>query len=176
MSAKHTETFEKFSATFPPETVAKWLKMVEHWEANPRAPNPYDEPESSKFSISNVFSAVSSFVATTLQDVRLELTRTETLQLASGRVPRHKVTMMGFFAMGFDIEDYQYVIVNFDYLESTNTAQDLCLNVSSRNRRERRQASSLPISRRKGAILFDRSCSGDRSNLLTRPMLPRCCR
>jgi len=46
-------------------------------------------------------------VATTLQDVRLELTWAETLQLASGQVPQHKVTMMGFFSMGFDIEDYQ---------------------------------------------------------------------
>ena len=46
-------------------------------------------------------------VATTLQDVRLELTWAETLQLASGQVPWHKVTMMGFFSMGFDIEDYQ---------------------------------------------------------------------
>ena len=46
-------------------------------------------------------------VATTLQDVRLELTQTETLQLASGGAPQHKVTMMGFFSMGFDIEDCQ---------------------------------------------------------------------
>ena len=107
MNAKHTETFKKFSATFPPETLSKWLKMVERWETDPTAPNPYDEPERSKFSISNILNAVSSFVATTLQDVRLELTRTETLQLASGQAPRHKVTMMGFFSMGFDIEDYQ---------------------------------------------------------------------
>ena len=59
------------------------------------------------FSISNILNAVSSFVATTLQDVHLELTRTETLQLASGQAPRNKVMMMGFFSMGFDIEDYQ---------------------------------------------------------------------
>ena len=59
MSAKHTVTFEKFSATFPPETVAKWLKMVERWEAEPTAPNPYDEPERSKFSVSVVIGVVS---------------------------------------------------------------------------------------------------------------------
>ena len=45
--------------------------------------------------------------ATTLQDVRLELARKETLQLAAGYVPQHKVSMMGFFSMGFDIEDQQ---------------------------------------------------------------------
>jgi len=59
MSAKQTETFKKFSATFPPEMVAKWVKMVECWEADPMAPNPYDELERSKFSISNVLSVVS---------------------------------------------------------------------------------------------------------------------
>ena len=107
MNAKHTETFKNFSAKFPPETLAKWLKMVEQWETNPMAPNPYDEPERSKFSISNILTAVSSFVATTLQDTCLELTQTETVQIASGHAPRHKVTMMGFFSMGFDIEDYQ---------------------------------------------------------------------
>jgi hypothetical protein len=45
--------------------------------------------------------------ATTLQDVRLELARNETLHFASGHVPRHKVTMTSFFSMGFDIEDQQ---------------------------------------------------------------------
>ena len=59
MSAKHTVTFEKFSATFPPETVAKWVNMVERWEVDPTAPNPYDEPERSKLPISNVLSAAS---------------------------------------------------------------------------------------------------------------------
>jgi hypothetical protein len=46
-------------------------------------------------------------IATTLQDVRLELARFETCQLASGHIPRHKVSMMGFFSTGFDIEDQQ---------------------------------------------------------------------
>lgn len=44
---------------------------------------------------------------TTLQDMRLQLTQKETLELASGRKPKHKVTMMGYFSMGFDIEDQQ---------------------------------------------------------------------
>jgi hypothetical protein len=48
MSAKHMEIFEKFSATFPPETVARWVRMVERWEDDPKAPNPYNEPEQSK--------------------------------------------------------------------------------------------------------------------------------
>ena len=48
MNQKHTEIFEKFSATFPAETVARWKRMVERWEADPKAPNPYNEPGKSK--------------------------------------------------------------------------------------------------------------------------------
>jgi hypothetical protein len=46
-------------------------------------------------------------IATSLQDVRLEIARQETRQLASGHIPQHKVSMMGFFSMAFDIEDQQ---------------------------------------------------------------------
>lgn len=48
MTAKHTEIFEKFSATFPLETVARWVRIVERWESDPKAPNPYNESEQSK--------------------------------------------------------------------------------------------------------------------------------
>ena len=55
MSAKHSEIFEKFSATFPPATVARWVRMVERWEGDPKAPNPYNEPEQSKCHILLLF-------------------------------------------------------------------------------------------------------------------------
>ena len=48
MSAKQTEIFQQLSATFPPETVSKWERMVARWNANSKAPNPYTEPKSSK--------------------------------------------------------------------------------------------------------------------------------
>ena len=48
MSKKHTEVSDKFSETFPAEVIHKWIKMVETWEANPNAANPYNEPEKSK--------------------------------------------------------------------------------------------------------------------------------
>ena len=55
MSVKQTEIFEKFTATFPPETVARWVRMVEHWESDPTAANPYNEPEQSKFAHPYIF-------------------------------------------------------------------------------------------------------------------------
>jgi hypothetical protein len=46
MSAKQTENFNQLSATFSPGIIKKWEAVVTKWEANPRAPNPYAEPES----------------------------------------------------------------------------------------------------------------------------------
>jgi len=45
MGAKHTDVFNKLSATFSPETVKKWDDMVTAWNENPKAPNPYREPK-----------------------------------------------------------------------------------------------------------------------------------
>ncbi|EDR06772.1 uncharacterized protein LACBIDRAFT_299636 [Laccaria bicolor S238N-H82] len=110
MSEKQKEIFNKFSSTFPPETVVKWEQMVIRWEADPKAPNPYDEPEA----------------MTTLQDVRLTLTRKETLELVSGRKPKHKVTLMGYFSMGFDIEDQQFILkAEMSRLKGKKTSKQL---------------------------------------------------
>ena len=46
MSAKQTEVFNQFSATFSPTVIKKWESKVLAWEENPKAPNPYAEPES----------------------------------------------------------------------------------------------------------------------------------
>lgn len=51
MKAKHTDIFDKFSATFPPAVIEKWERMVAKWEDNPKAANPYTEPERCKLYI-----------------------------------------------------------------------------------------------------------------------------
>lgn len=48
MTTKQTDVFNKFSATFSPETVKRWEATVVAWNANPKAPNPYKEPKSGK--------------------------------------------------------------------------------------------------------------------------------
>ena len=55
MNVRHTEIYEKFSATFPPDTVTRWSRMVERWEGDPTAPNPYREPEQSMFLIPYIY-------------------------------------------------------------------------------------------------------------------------
>ena len=49
MQKKHEAVFEQFSTTFSPQTLREWTEMVEKWEADPKAPNPYEEPVSSEF-------------------------------------------------------------------------------------------------------------------------------
>ena len=47
------------------------------------------------------------FLATMLQDVRLELANEEAVNAARGVLPKHKITKMGFFFAAFDIEEQQ---------------------------------------------------------------------
>ena len=46
-------------------------------------------------------------LATTLQDVRLELAKEEAGNAARGVLPKHKITLTGFFFAAFDIEEQQ---------------------------------------------------------------------
>lgn len=49
MRTKQRDAFDKFNATFTEETVEKWDKMVSAWDADIKAPNPYNEPAAGKF-------------------------------------------------------------------------------------------------------------------------------
>ena len=49
MEKKHREAFEKFTATFPSDVVAKWDKMVDDWDADMSKLNPYEEPVAGKY-------------------------------------------------------------------------------------------------------------------------------
>ena len=48
MSAKQTDIFNQLSATFSSETINKWETLVENWNADSKAPNPYQEPKNCK--------------------------------------------------------------------------------------------------------------------------------
>lgn len=47
MSQTQQENHEEFTATFKSKTIQEWHKMVEDWNANQKAPNPYIEPVAS---------------------------------------------------------------------------------------------------------------------------------
>ena len=49
MKEKQLEIFDQLSATFTPEIIAKWEKMVVTWYCNSTAANPYKEPGCSMY-------------------------------------------------------------------------------------------------------------------------------
>jgi hypothetical protein len=51
MRKKHKELFEQFTATFQPNTIISWEKLITAWKMNRSLPNPYLEPSSCKLMI-----------------------------------------------------------------------------------------------------------------------------
>lgn len=51
-------------------------------------------------------------LATTLQDVRLDLAKEEAAEVARGRVSLHNVTLTTFLTTALDLEEQQYAIGN----------------------------------------------------------------
>lgn len=43
VSKKHRALLNALSATFYPQTVAEWTQMVEDWQEDASAPNPFEE-------------------------------------------------------------------------------------------------------------------------------------
>jgi hypothetical protein len=43
MSKKHPALLNALSATFPSETIDKWSNMVDNWQEDTSAPNPFEE-------------------------------------------------------------------------------------------------------------------------------------
>ena len=48
MHKKHTQLFEKFSATFQPTMIVSWEKLINAWKKDRSQPNPYLEPNPCK--------------------------------------------------------------------------------------------------------------------------------
>jgi len=108
MSKRHQAIADELSKTFSAETIKKWEEMVKTWDKDKSAPNPYAEPQCSKLLclLRGLLYLIKS-LATTLQDVRLELAKEEAVNAARGVLPKHKITLTGFFFAAFDIEEQQ---------------------------------------------------------------------
>jgi hypothetical protein len=48
MNKKHTLLFDQFSATFQPDTIVSWEKLINAWKKDRSQPNPYLEPSPCK--------------------------------------------------------------------------------------------------------------------------------
>ena len=48
MEKKHTQLFDQFTATFRPETIISWEKLINDWKKDHSHPNPFLEPSPCK--------------------------------------------------------------------------------------------------------------------------------
>ncbi|KAH9884045.1 hypothetical protein C8Q73DRAFT_661408, partial [Cubamyces lactineus] len=91
---KQRRLFNEFTATFPPDVVKEWERVIALWNVNPgHGADPYEEPETT----------------TTISKVRLELAKEE----AADAAVNPEVLDMSpsvFIQVGLDLEDQQYVL------------------------------------------------------------------
>src|SRR6267154_2078029 len=112
MSQWQQKNHEDFSATFPSDTIWKWQVMVEKWNANQKAPNPYIEPIVGKYhsfyiSFMTVFSC--SFSGTSIMSLHLEIAKEEVALTETVANQPHKMTPALLIQNGLDLEEQQYV-------------------------------------------------------------------
>ena len=112
MKEKHKDILTQFTATFSKDTVRKWQLVVDKWEADPTAANPYEEPDSRnnvQFTTWTYMSLL-CFLGKSLHDVRLELAKEEADNMAANG-PLHRTSLTSFFTTAFDLEVRQYVFL-----------------------------------------------------------------
>jgi len=112
MSQKQQKNHAEFTATFPSGTTRKWQQMVEDWNANPKASNPYIEPVVGKYcSLSIHFMAIfsCSFPGTSITSLRLEIAKEEAALTETGIDQPHEMTPAVLIQNGLDLEEQQYV-------------------------------------------------------------------
>ncbi|TDL18801.1 hypothetical protein BD410DRAFT_727959 [Rickenella mellea] len=91
--AEQRDSFDDFSSRLLPEDVAKWSRMIDEWDADPSAPNPY-EP---------VTPGLTEAAA------RLQISTEESKKVAANNVTTRNVTASVFLIEGMAIEEHQYV-------------------------------------------------------------------
>ncbi|KAN0105342.1 hypothetical protein V8E52_011131 [Russula decolorans] len=96
MSQRQQKNHDEFTAIFPSDTIRKWQNMVEDWNANRKAPNPYVEPVAS----------------TSIASLRLEIAKEEAASTeTTGADQPHDMTPSLLIQNGLDLEEQQWVLV-----------------------------------------------------------------
>ncbi len=111
MRKKHQEAFTLLSSSFLSSTIDKWLKMVKEWEDDRMKLNPYTEPVNSKPKLIDVVNISDVLLATTIQDIRLELAKEDANDATNGINFLHETTVTTFLTKGLELEGQQYVSI-----------------------------------------------------------------
>ena len=112
---------QTFTSSLPQETVTQWELMVETWNRDRMKPNPYELVASSTyFSLMTLVHAdLTSDADRTQADVCQELIEAERVAVLNGELPVHTTSASSFLAVGFEIEDTQYVLHEVSVLVCT---------------------------------------------------------
>lgn len=112
MASKQRKAAGEFTATFPPETIQQWKRMVKEWEADSSRPNPYiSNDRGGLYCPVQVLWFMLAFLASKLSEIRLRLLQEEAAEAERGQRLPHEVTPSVFIRMGLDLEDQQYVSI-----------------------------------------------------------------
>jgi hypothetical protein len=111
MSDRQQKNYDDFTAALPSDSIWKWEKMVEDWNANQKAPNPYIEPVPGKPCLYYSYYTVCSFIDTSFTSLRLELAKEEAASIETGLEQPHEMTPSQLIQKGLDLEEQQFVKV-----------------------------------------------------------------
>jgi hypothetical protein len=110
-SMKHRALLNALSATFPPQTVAKWTKMVDDWQEDISALNRFREMTLGKESVQFlIMMCLTRSAETTQEDVEHKLLAEEVAEADTQSNEDslvHTTTASMFLSMGLDLEDQQ---------------------------------------------------------------------
>ena len=108
MASIQRKAANDFTATFPPETVGKWQRMVQEWEANSSHPNPYVSNDHGKFfRLTLIIMTHIILLALKVSEIRLQLAEKEAVEVERGQRAPHQVSASVFIRMGLELEDQQ---------------------------------------------------------------------
>lgn len=108
MKLKSEDAFNKFTKTFPPEAVDRWIEMVIAWDRDPKEKNPYEEPTPCGCLYNSIsFIQAHRLSAVTLASVMLELANEETEDVRQGIIQPHETSPSRFIQKGLDLEEQQ---------------------------------------------------------------------
>ena len=109
MYEKHDELFNQFTATFHPDTIASWQKLVDAWKRDWSQPNPYLESGPCELVEFLLIAECNkkTCLATTLQDVCLKLAKEDSVLAATGTILPHKASSTSFLTICLELEEQQ---------------------------------------------------------------------
>ncbi|KAF9039085.1 hypothetical protein BJ165DRAFT_1531200 [Panaeolus papilionaceus] len=119
-SKRQEEIYEQLTSTFDERVIDTWSDMMDKWNNDHSAPNPYEEPQ----------------CGTSLQDVRLALAKEDAIAAEKGNGSSAKQPLGAFFWTAFDIEDRQFTYSRRNTPKPTKTRKSTTKDMADSQEKE----------------------------------------